>query len=73
MSDSNTPRGIERAIEVAGGAAALAQQMGVSHQVVYQWKKRGWLPPARAIEVESRYGVPRIEMVNPKILDLVGM
>ena len=40
--------GIDRAIEAAGGALALARLLKVSHQVVYFWQRRGGVPSERA-------------------------
>ena len=41
---------LERAIESAGGAAALARHLNVTVQAVCGWKK---CPPKRAIAVEK--------------------
>lgn len=73
--------GIEQAIQKAGetagvspinARAAFARHLGVSVQVVSQWVKRGWLPPARALEVEELYGVDRSFLVKPSLRALVG-
>jgi DNA-binding transcriptional regulator YdaS (Cro superfamily) len=73
--------GIEQAIQKAGeiagvspiGArAAFARHLGVSVQVVSQWVKRGWVPPARALELEDLYGVDRSQLVKPELRALVG-
>jgi DNA-binding transcriptional regulator YdaS (Cro superfamily) len=60
-------RGINDAIQAAGGAAALAKELGISHQSVYHWAKRGWVPAQRAVDIEERYGVPRESLVNERI------
>lgn len=62
--------GIERAIEAAGGVAALARSIGVTHQAVSQWRARGWAPPSRAMQMEECTGVPRRDLVSPAIADL---
>lgn len=58
--------GILKAVSCAGGITHLAKQLGVSHQCAQQWLKRGFVPLARIPEIESIYGVSRIELMNPK-------
>lgn len=60
--------GIKQAIEVAGGACALAHALGVTHQAVYTWAKRGWVPMQRALQIETEYGVPRTELLKPELV-----
>ncbi len=60
--------GIKRAIEMAGGACALAFQLGVTHQAVYIWAKRGWVPMQRALEIERLYPIPRTELLKPDLV-----
>jgi hypothetical protein len=64
--------GIERAIEAAGGPLALAKLLKVSHQVVYEWRKRGWVPPERALQLKERFKIPLAKLVNPKIGKLIS-
>jgi DNA-binding transcriptional regulator YdaS (Cro superfamily) len=58
--------GILKAVSCAGGITHLAKQLGVSHQCAQQWLKRGFVPLARIPEIETLYGVPRNELMNPK-------
>ena len=44
--------GIERAIELSGGVTRMARQLGVSKQVVANWKARG--VPAEACPLIER-------------------
>jgi transposase-like protein len=64
---------IQDAIEAAGGVTALARALGVTHQAVYEWKRAGWCPPLRAVEIELQYGVPRRRLMNPRLLDIVDV
>lgn len=64
--------GIKSAVERAGGAAKLGEILGVSHQVVYVWLKRGWVPNDRAIQLENIYSIPRADLLNPQIAALIG-
>lgn len=62
--------GIKKAAEAAGGGQQLATALGVSHQSVYQWLKRGWAPMQRAVQIEAKYGIPRGELLKPEIAAL---
>jgi DNA-binding transcriptional regulator YdaS (Cro superfamily) len=50
MSEREIDPALERAIEVAGGAAALARKLGITVQAVCDWRK---CPPARAAAIEA--------------------
>lgn len=63
--------GMDRAVEAAQGALKLATALNVTHQAVYQWVQRGWAPPARAIEIENLYGIPRAELISPALRSLL--
>lgn len=63
--------GIEKAIELAKGQVNLATKLGVRQQSVSQWLARGWVPKERAKEIEATFGIPRIELVSPKLRDLL--
>ena len=63
--------GIDLAIATAGGAAALAKVLNVTHQAVYLWGKRGWVPSVRALQIEELFSVPRIALVNPRLVPLI--
>ena len=65
------PKGIDKAIRDAGGQVALAKQLGVSQQVISIWRRQGWVPLRRISEIESQFGIPRVELLNPAILDAV--
>jgi DNA-binding transcriptional regulator YdaS (Cro superfamily) len=48
---------IERAIEVVGGQAKLAVELGISPQAVSQWVKgRRPIPPGKCIAIEKASG-----------------
>jgi DNA-binding transcriptional regulator YdaS (Cro superfamily) len=68
---TTTTTGISRVIDMAGGTQALAEQLGVSHQAVYNWRQRGHVPAARAIQLEKMYDVQREELVSPALLALL--
>ena len=58
---------IERAIGRAGSRAVFADALGVTVQAVCQWVRRGWVPTARALEIEKLYAVPRADMMKPAL------
>ena len=65
--------GIDTAIAKAGSRRAFAKGLNppVSVQAICQWVRRGWVPPARALEIERLYGVDRALLVKPNIVTLV--
>ena len=63
--------GINKIIELAGGPLALAEKLGVTHQAIYNWRVRGYVPAARAIQLEKMYDVQREELVSPALLALL--
>lgn len=56
---------LDTAIEQAGGIMAFRRDLGVTHQAVYAWKKRGYVPLDPALAIEQRYGVPHLSLVSP--------
>ena len=66
--------GIENAIAKAASRQDFAQSLNppVSVQAVSQWVRRGWVPPARALEIERLYGIDRAHLVKPDLVALVG-
>tara|TARA_R110000868_G_scaffold304136_2_gene564640 strand:+ start:732 stop:986 length:255 start_codon:yes stop_codon:yes gene_type:complete len=59
--------GLERAIDAAGSAAELARYLKVTHQAIYYWKVRGWVPAERALQIERKYEIPRASLVSPRL------
>lgn len=64
-------QGIDKVIKDAGGQVALAKQLGVSQQAISMWRRQGWVPFCRITEIEAQFGIPRAELLNPRILDAV--
>jgi DNA-binding transcriptional regulator YdaS (Cro superfamily) len=65
--------GVADAVKHTGSQQKLADQLGVSQQVVSQWLRRGWVPLRRAQEIEQITGVGRARLINPRIADLVDL
>ena len=64
--DAREQSGIERAIAAAGSPSALARALGVSNQVVGNWRRRGRVPLGRVWAVERATGVPRADLIGPE-------
>ncbi len=58
-------RGVQRAIEIAGGQSELARKLDVEQPAVFHWLNFS-CPPERAVAIEKATGVPRGE-ICPKI------
>lgn len=61
------------AIKAAGGVAALARALGVQHQAVQDYRRKGYVPPARAKEIEMQFGIPRNDLVSAKVRSNLGL
>ena len=62
---------INRAIEKAGGVAQLGKALGVTHQAVCLWRKKGVVPVERAVDIERLYGIPAVNIVSPQLASMV--
>jgi DNA-binding transcriptional regulator YdaS (Cro superfamily) len=54
---------LRRALEAAGGKAALAKAIGLTHQALSTWRR---VPPLRVLAVEKVTGISR-EVLRPDI------
>lgn len=59
---------IREAIANADGILKFAHAMGVSHQAVYYWLKRGFVPIERALVIEALFKVERERIMDPALL-----
>lgn len=66
LSRASSYSGILAAAVEAGSLSELARQVGVSPQAVQQWAGQGFVPLNRIAEIETIYGIPRKELMNPK-------
>lgn len=68
MAKSPIPeRGIDRAVAKFKSQEALADEVGVKKQAVQQWVAKGYVPLDRVGLVSELSGVPRDELIDPKI------
>lgn len=54
---NSTP--VEKAVQAAGGKAALAAALNLTYEAIRQWKH---IPTKRLLEVERITGIPRSEL-----------
>ena len=71
MSDNKT--GISEAVVKAGGQVNVAEALEVTQQFISLSLRRGYVPPRRAVEIETQFGVPRRRLINPRLADLVDL
>jgi hypothetical protein len=64
---------LDRAIQAGGGMISFAKTMGVTHQAVYHWKKRGYVPLDKAARVQSLFGEPMLTLVRPDVADTLTL
>jgi len=59
-------KGLQIAIEAAGGQRALARAIGVSQSTLSEWVEVGQIPAHRVVQVEAVTGVKR-EKLRPDL------
>lgn len=64
-------KGVALAIKRAGGQTQFAEALGVTQQAVSKWALQGYIPVLRVVEVEQLTKVPRSQLVNPRLHELV--
>lgn len=75
-ADETTPppdSAVLKAIAAAGGPTALAKSLGVTYQSIDDWRRKGYVPPARAKEIEMQFGIPRNDLVSAKVRSNLGL
>lgn len=63
--------GVQRAIQKAGGQEPLGEACGVSQQAVSLWLQQGYVPWERVRKVSEMTGIPRRELCDPRLVDLL--
>jgi hypothetical protein len=49
---------VQTIIEKAGGVGKLASTLGVSHSTVCDWKRLGFIPSRRIMQISRTLGLP---------------
>jgi transposase-like protein len=58
---------MDEAVQKGGGIVAFARRMGVTHQAIYHWRRRGWAPVERAVAIEAVFGIDRNRLMEPSL------
>lgn len=58
---------MDEAVQKGGGIVAFARRMGVTHQAIYHWRRRGWAPVERAVAIEAIFGIDRNRLMEPSL------
>jgi hypothetical protein len=58
---------LKNTITEAGGIMPFRKSMGVTHQAVYSWMRRGYVPLERAATIEALYNVPMRSLIDPRV------
>lgn len=73
MEHPTTATGIQRVVDIAGSQGRVAEILGVTQQAVSEWVRRGYAPPSRLVELEAQFGVPRVDLINPRLRDILSV
>lgn len=68
-----TTSAVDQAVAAAGSWNKLANSLGVTRQAVGQWLRQGYVPLARAKEIEMQFGIARETLVSPKVRSSMGV
>lgn len=60
--------GVQRAVKAAGSQQLLAEALGLKQQTISTWVVRGYVPLDHVTAVSAVSGVPKRELVSPKVL-----
>lgn len=69
MTNNERLPALREAIDKLGGIVKFAERVGVSHQAVYAWFGKGWVPLERAVVIERLTGVDRHKLVKPSVAE----
>lgn len=61
---------LDKIVTECGSISELARQVGVKPQSASAWVKRGYVPPARAFQMELKYGVMAKDLVRPSLREI---
>lgn len=58
---------LDAAIARGGGIISFAKRLGLSHQAIYHWRRRGWVPADKALVIETIFGIAREYLMEPRL------
>jgi DNA-binding transcriptional regulator YdaS (Cro superfamily) len=71
LSGDDVTTGIQEAVDVVGGQAAMAAALGVSQPAVSAWVVRGYAPIDRIAAIAELSGVERRRLCDPHIIEVI--
>lgn len=69
MTNNERLPALRVAIERLGGIVAFSQALGVKHQAVYAWFKKGYVPLERAVEIERLTNIDHRHLVKASVAE----
>ena len=69
MTNNERLPALREAIDKLGGVVSFANAIGVTHQAVYYWFRKGWVPLERAVVIERLTGVSRAQLVKQSVAE----
>ena len=60
---------LNTAIKRGGGIIAFADALGIAHQNITAWRRKGQVPIARAFVIERLYYVPAALLMAPELAE----
>ncbi len=63
--------GIQKCITIAGSQKKVADFLGVTQQAVSEMEKKGYVPEVHVVGLSAEYGVPKKELINPRLRALL--
>jgi DNA-binding transcriptional regulator YdaS (Cro superfamily) len=64
--------GIEQAIDAVGSQEALASLLGCTQQNISFWKRKGYAPVLKTLQIEKLTGVSRSQLLDPRVLQVIN-
>jgi transposase-like protein len=63
---------LDEAVMRGGGILKFARTLGITHQAVYHWRRRGWVPLERAITIHAIFKVERDNLIEPRLANALA-
>lgn len=63
--------GIKTVIALAGSQRAVADFLGVRQQAVSEMERKGYVPIVHVVGLSAEYGVPKRDLIDPRLRALL--
>jgi len=64
---------IDKIVEDCGSISEFSRRVGVTPQSAHNWVRRGYVPPARALQMEVMFKVPARDLVRPQLREIAEL